>query len=159
MVFVVALGAGVTAGMLASRMPANSSTSGGAAEQQSWLTAQLGLTRDQSNRMREIWEDVSRTSHKCFDQANNLQSERDAEVTKFLTPEQIIQYNDVTKKYQDKAKALAAKRQAAFDEAVRQTMTLLKPDQQKRYDEILKERIGHGAGDSGALPTGPSSAQ
>jgi Spy/CpxP family protein refolding chaperone len=151
-VFVLALGAGVTAGMLASRLPGSTATPAASGEQHSWLAEQLDLTREQSEQMRDIWEGVRTDARKCFQQADDLEHERDEEVAKFLTPEQRIQYNQVTQKYATQMKDLAAQRQAAFEKAVTHTMKILRPDQQKRYDQILKDRVGRGPGPAGWLP-------
>ena len=60
-------------------------------------------TYDWANRVKTWTKPASSAVNYSYDQANNLQTERDEEVTKFLTPEQIVQYNQVTQKYQAKA--------------------------------------------------------
>ena len=152
LVFAIALSAGVVAGRLASRLPASSTPQADASDH-SWLAEELQLTREQSDQMRNIWEEVRGISGECYDQASGLQKQREDEIGALLSPDQKVRYNELTIKYQNKMNALTASRQKAFDQAVQSTMKILSPEQQQRYEQILKDRVGHGSG-AGPGPNG-----
>ena len=138
-VFVVALGAGVVAGMLASRLPA-----AGAPENSdnTWLPEKLQLSPQQQEQMRGIWENATDTVHNCSDNRARLQKDFDEAVFEMLSPEQKARHNDLRNEYQKRIKILEADQAAAFNRAVAQTNRILTPEQQKKYQQILNERLG-----------------
>src|SRR6476646_4080924 len=85
---VLALGAGLAAGLLAARLPTGSGSSAdtvpgvgsGAANQSAEhgsLTDELQLTPQQRDQMREIWEGTRGRVHQVYEDAQQLQKDRD----------------------------------------------------------------------------------
>src|SRR4051794_32743783 len=83
---VLGLSAGVVAGMLVSRLPASTADATppggphGPPGMSAALVEQLELTRDQQEKMRAIWESVRGDVQQCFQQAQDLQKQRDNDV-------------------------------------------------------------------------------
>jgi septal ring factor EnvC (AmiA/AmiB activator) len=151
---VLALSAGVVAGLLASRLPASSGRGenvsqpplppGGAMEKS--LAEELQLTADQREQMRGIWEGVRDRMHQAFDQANDLQRQRDQRLVEILTTdEQRAQFAKITKEFSDKYDQLARERDDAFGSAVEKTKKLLNEQQRTKYEEILKRNVRPGS--------------
>lgn len=154
-VFLLTLGAGVVAGLLASRMPLSlGSPKSGVPH--SPLAEELELSAEQSDQMRTIWEGVRTLSRQCADDAKQLQRRRDDAVVAMLDDQQKLKYAALTKQYADEFASLAAKREAAFRSAVEQTRRMLTESQRARYDQIIKDRLGTEGGrvpmDVGAAP-------
>ena len=143
---VLALGAGVAAGMLASR--ATPSTSGNPTTAPAMpidrtpLVQELNLTPDQRDRMREIWEGVRGQVHETFEDAKQLQDQRDHALVALLTDEQKMQFEKISQDFKKQFDDLARKRDMVFQSAVEQTKQLLNDEQRKRYEAILKTSIG-----------------
>jgi Spy/CpxP family protein refolding chaperone len=142
---VLGLSAGVLAGLLAARLPGSSShpvppaTPPGGVPQ--GLVDELNLSNDQQSKMRDIWEGVRTRVHRSFDDAQQLQKDRDAALVALMTEQQKAQFEKISQEYAKKYADLEQKRQQAFEQAVQKTRNLLNGDQRKRYDEILKERV------------------
>src|SRR4051794_36584023 len=142
---VLALSAGVVAGMLAARLPA--STSGGSnaglpppAGYERSLADELALDTGQREHMRMIWEGVRGQAHRAFDEARELEHKQLVELGELMkTPEQQEAFKQITKKYADRYDELARERNRQFDDAVDQTNRILKPEQQKKYAEIREK--------------------
>src|SRR5262245_30369222 len=113
----VAVGAGVVAGMIASRLPA----AGAAAPTQSTLAKELNLSPQQSEQMRAIWEGVRGNVRKSYEDADRLGHQRDQAVQNMLNPEQKAAFEKLTRDYADQFAALRKQRDAAFADAVAQT--------------------------------------
>src|SRR6266542_3318555 len=90
---VLGLSAGVVAGMLVSRLPSAGDRGGGPGPHgppgmSPALVEQLGLTQDQQDKMKSIWEGVRGDVQQCFQQAQDLQKQRDNAVLELLNDEQ-----------------------------------------------------------------------
>lgn len=136
---VLAMGAGVAAGLLAARLPAAhhiAPTSGDVTP----LVAELQLTPTQQDGMRSIWEGVRDDIRRSFDRAQRLQKQRDDAILAILTDQQRAQFEVIARDHADRFDQLTRERDQAFQEGVRQTKTLLNVDQQQRYDQILEAR-------------------
>ena len=151
----VALGAGVVAGKLTTRTPAPlvPIVSPGAG-----LTDELALTSEQREQMRQIWESVRDTAETCSRQAQTAEKQMQAELIGMLTDEQKARYEKLSNGTKAKIDSLNAYRQHAFKDAVDRTLQILKPDQRKAYEQIVKNRIGQLPQDTEApaQPTKPS---
>ena len=139
--FVLTLGGGVVAGMLASRLPANIGT---ATTLHTPLAEELRLTPNQSDKMRDIWEGVREKVDDCFVRAQQTQKRRDEALVALLTPEQKVTFAKTQQEYSDAFAVLKSERDAAFADAVKRTETILTEPQKLRYREILQKRLGHG---------------
>jgi Spy/CpxP family protein refolding chaperone len=145
---VLAIGAGVVAGMVVSRLPAaaTGAPNGGAASPastapQSALAEELHLSSRQSEQMRQIWEGVRDKVRSSYENAERLQRQRDEGIQALLTPEQKAKFEKLTQDYSDRFTALRRDRDAAFAQAVEQTRKLLADDQRQKYDELLKAMV------------------
>jgi Spy/CpxP family protein refolding chaperone len=158
---VLALSAGVVAGLLASRLPVSSGRSdgvppsaapvpGGSMEKS--LSEELQLTPDQREQMRGIWEGVRDRMHQAFDEANDLQRQRDQRLVEILaTDEQRAQFAKISKEFEEKYNQIARERDEAFNAAVDKTKKLLSDQQRTKYEQILKRNVRPGSlGGAGA---------
>ena len=139
---VVALSAGVVAGVLASRLPAvnpGAAAPAGPGEMTP-LAQELGLTADQQEKMKEIWEGVRERVHSTFDDAQRLQRERDDTLIALLNEDQKARFEKISKDFAARYEELSRERENTFKEAVERTKKLLNDQQRKKYDELLKSR-------------------
>ena len=142
--FALALAAGVTGGMLLARLPdARAEVPTGSAA--SPLAAELGLSAQQAEQMRTIWEGVRATAQDCFDDARRLQKQRDDALVSLLTDEQKAKFETISKEYADSFAELNRKRDREFKTAVSMTREVLSPEQWKKYEKILTSRVGPGS--------------
>jgi len=99
----------------------------------------LKLTAEQRAKMDEIWNAVKRDSRKLqSEQRQALQKQREEAVRAILTEEQKVKYDSVLKDHAGKMAELGKAREKAFQEAVEKTKLILNADQQKKYEEWLK---------------------
>ena len=131
--FILSLAAGVIAGKLVWRPAAPSAGSA--------LEAELGLSRDQCDRIRAIWEPLQKSASDTYAQAQRVELEREAAYKALMTPQQIEQYARLKQDYDERVLALKAKRDQDFHEAVDKTRQLLMPEQREKYEQMLKERL------------------
>ena len=148
---VVALSAGVVAGVLASRMPGSQSAPGA---EQTPLAAELNLTPEQQAQMKEIWEGVRGRVHQSFEEAQKLQKQRDDALVAILNDQQKAEFEKISKNFADRFDQIASGRDRSFQEAVEKTKKLLNDEQRKKYDEILKNRVQPGPGRGYGNPGG-----
>ena len=150
--FVLALAAGVAAGVLAKRFATTLTapvTSPGISANPT--LDDLQLTESQRVQIQKIWEGVKDASDQSYRQANQLQRQFDDKVQRLLTPEQMKQYQEYYRQYQQDFFKLQSERDTAVKKAIEETKTLLSDDQRQKYDVILKSRLGQPSG------TAPSS--
>ena len=103
---VLALGAGVFAGMVVSRLPGKTVEMPLPADH-SELSDELQLSTGQRDQMRAIWEGVRSKVHDASDRAQALQKQRDDAIFAILTPEQKAKYAALTQQTADEFAALA----------------------------------------------------
>ena len=142
LMFALTLSSGLVAGMLVSRLPL-----AGAAREvapRTPLAEELGLTKEQSEKMRDIWEGVRSKVDGCFGQAQELQKRRDDALLALLTEEQKAKFAKTQQECGDALASLKIERDGVFQEAVKRTEQILSEPQKQRYREILKSRLGHG---------------
>jgi len=143
MVF-LAGGAGLIAGKLSSRPAAASVVT----PQRATLSDELQLTPEQRTTMKAIWEAARDAATQCAADAQKLQRQYDDAVVELLTPEQKVHYKELTDQTKEKVKALDARREAAFSQAVERTNKILSEPQRKIYQQVIQSRLGA----SGAEP-------
>lgn len=149
LMFSLALGAGIVAGKLTSRGSAPPPAQEGRS-----LSEVLELSPEQRAQMQKIWEDVSRTSHECLDEARQVQRDQDARLMSMLTPEQQAEYKRLTIENEGKIKVIDARRKRAFDAAVQRTLPILDDRQRQLYRNLIADRglLPEGAGESATQP-------
>ena len=149
---VLAASAGVVAGLVAARLPASSARTSNVppplppGPMEKSLADELGLSADQREQMRGIWEGVRDKVHQAFDEAQDLSRQRDERLVAILTTdEQKAQFAKITKEFDEKYNRLARERDEAFNSAVERTKKLLDETQRKKYEEILKTHVRPGS--------------
>ena len=161
--FFVSFAAGLIVG-LESRQPSNASTTttppttgpshrggpGGPGQ----LAAELGLSTDQQEKMKQIWSDVARHGRgENEDRRRQLRTERDDAIAALIPAGDKDKYEQIKKNYSDQMSAIDKEMRARFDKAVASTMEILNPDQQAKYKEILSRHQFDRGGRGG--PGGP----
>jgi hypothetical protein len=141
-IFVLTLGAGVVAGMLASRLPGSGAISAPITPGEGPLTQELGLNTEQSEKMRKIWEGVRDLSTQSLRDGIKAEHQRDDAIRGLIPADKIEAFNNVQKGYQDKMAKMKGIRQAAFDRAVGESDGILTESQRAKYKEILEKRLG-----------------
>ena len=161
-VAVLAMSAGVVAGVLASRLPGTNQATGTTtstappASFERTLADELNLRNDQREAMREIWEGVRGKVHKSFEDAQSLQKERDEAMVALLNDEQRQKFAKISQDYANRFDKLTKQRDRTFDEAVEQTKTILDATQRAKYEEILKSHVRKGPPQGIPPPPGPT---
>jgi len=145
--FALALAAGVAAGVMVARFAGSfASTPPPSGTPATPTLDDLQLTDAQRTQIQKIWEGVKEKSDQSYQEANQLQRQFDDRVQKLLTPEQLKQYSQFHDEYQKRFFKLQSDRDAAVKKAIEQTKTLLSDDQRRKYDVILKSRLGPPSG-------------
>jgi Spy/CpxP family protein refolding chaperone len=142
---VIALSAGIVAGILAARLPvarAAQTTADASSVGEGSLSQELDLTPDQQAQMRSIWEPVRGHVHETFQYAQRLQKERDEALVALLNDEQKARFEKISQDFANRFQELSKSRDRTFTDAVQKTRRLLNDIQRKKYDEILKNRVG-----------------
>jgi hypothetical protein len=108
--------------------------------------------------MRTIWEAVRQRVHQTFDDAQQLQKQRDDSLVALLDDKQKSQFEQISKDYSDRFAQLTRQREQMFQDAVRETKELLSDEQRQKYDQILRTRVPPGsvAGGPGLGPPAPT---
>jgi Spy/CpxP family protein refolding chaperone len=135
------IGAGIVAGMVAARMPGHSKDNEAADVRTDGLSEQLGLSDEQAQQMRTIWESVREQVRTSYTDAEQLQHSRDEELVGLLNQEQKAKFEKISRTYSDKFAQLRKKRDQSFASAVEQTRNLLSEEQRQKYDEILRTHV------------------
>jgi hypothetical protein len=149
---VLGMGAGLAAGLLAARMPGSAGTQptgegtgpgpAPVPPDRTPLVEELQLTPEQRDQMREIWESARGRVHQTFLDAQQLQKDRDDALVTLLNDEQKAQFRKLSEDYGHRFDTLLKKRDAAFEQAVEKTKSLLNESQRQKYDEILRRHVG-----------------
>jgi hypothetical protein len=93
--------------------------------------------------------------HTTFDDAQNLQKERDEAMVALLNDDQRVKFANISQDYANRFNALTKKRDGTFEEAVAKTKNMLDPDQRAKYEEILKTHVRRGPPAGLPPPPGP----
>jgi len=138
--FVVALGTGVLVGMgLSHEVKPHDRT-------WSWLTEELKLTSEQSEKIKVIWSDMLQGpgQRPGGEPRRAAQKERDDAIVALLTPEQKGTYDKIIERYNQQVGEMNKAREAAFQAAVEKTKAVLDANQRAKYEELLKKGF-HGS--------------
>jgi Spy/CpxP family protein refolding chaperone len=157
---VLALSAGVVAGMLASRLPAGGTSTETPPPSPMALSDELQLTPDQREQMRQIWEPVRSQVHARFTEADDLQRQRDQALVALLNDEQKAKFEKISKQFADKFAAINESREKTFQSAVDRTLAILDETQRAKYQSIIRDRFPHlPTTQTGGPPPPPPPAQ
>jgi hypothetical protein len=140
-VTVLAIAAGVVAGMVAGRWTSARNVAQAPATEAGGLAGELGLNPTQVEQMRQIWEAVRNDVRSDFEAADALQRQRDRDLFAMLTDEQKARFQQVSKDYAEKFAELRRRRDQRFQRAVEATRKLLNDEQRRKYDDLLKAHV------------------
>ena len=118
---------------------------GGRRSRSGYLTAELGLTSEQRERLDKIWSAVAKANDQD-ERRRRYRRERDEAIADLVPPERLGDYDGVIDQYQDRIEALERKSREAYHTAVEQTKQILTSEQRARYEALLK-RHNWGPGD------------
>ena len=138
--FLIAFGAGAVVGLQLRTAPARATEQPAQAPRSSWLRSELGLTPEQNEQMKNIWEGLHNSGRSYEDRRHRLRDERDEAIAALLAPSVMGDYDRVLADYSNKLTALGQERDKAFGEAVEKTKQILTPQQRSKYEEFLKRR-------------------
>lgn len=99
--------------------------------------------------MRPIWEAARDEARACARQADRVQQEHEDQLTSMLNDEQKRKYEKLSQANHRRIAALDARRKAAFRQAVEDTRMILREDQWRAYEQIIKNQVG-------AVPDAPA---
>ncbi|HEX3357134.1 MAG TPA: Spy/CpxP family protein refolding chaperone [Tepidisphaeraceae bacterium] len=135
--FLIAFSAGLVVGMEKhSIAPAATPTTHPSS--QHGMMADLNLTSQQRDQMKQIWSDVAKRGRgDQSDRRAEFRKERDEAVVALFSSADKLKYDAIQKAYQDKLAAIDAENKAAFQKAVDETMAILTPEQRTKYQEML----------------------
>jgi len=124
----------------------------------SWLGAELDLTSQQREQIRNIWSEVMGSMMpQRSEQGKALRQERDQAITALLTDEQRSRYDAVLKDYARKEAEMSEQRKQAFEAAIKRTKEILTPEQAAKYDELMQKQRERGFGPPRGGRRGPPS--
>jgi Spy/CpxP family protein refolding chaperone len=143
--FVVAMAAGVMAGRATARPGSRPSAPPPESTQEvggSPLADELQLSREQAEQMRPIWEAARTTAQASAKEAERIQREHDEQLRAMLTDEQRARYAQLSQANHRRIAAADARRREAFRQAVAETKKILRPDQWRAYEQIIRNQVG-----------------
>lgn len=147
--FVMALSAGASVGMLMAR-----STDSRAPR--SWMADELGLSSDQRDQLRSIWQDVSRNRQRDWERRHAIEKERNEAIVALLSPEQKAEYDAVLQQSQLELQEISKQRDETQQQAVERTKQILSPSQRSKYEELLQKKRDGKENRRGSPSTDPS---
>ena len=105
----------------------------------SLLVEELGLSREQGEKLRAIWSDaIAQAGPPPVQQIDAIQRDREAAVRALLTDAQRAAYDKIVSEYEERLIAAHEKTRAAFRAAEERTAAILDDRQRVKYFEILK---------------------
>ena len=137
--FLIAFGAGAVVGIQL-RSPAVARDVAPQPQRHSWLQTELGLSGEQNEQMKNIWEGLHNSGRSYEERRRRLRDERDEAIAALLAPSVMGDYDRILADFSSKLSALAAERDKAFAEAVEKTKQILTSEQRSKYEEFLKRR-------------------
>jgi Spy/CpxP family protein refolding chaperone len=120
-------------------------------EHRGGLPHELGLTSDQEQQMKAIWDGVIQKRVKNFQLRDDEARQRDSKIRSLLTDQQKSQYDDIVKQYESETSALKDQLHQAERDADQKTRALLTPEQAKKWDDMRK-RMPHEPRDHDHFP-------
>jgi len=120
----------------------------------------LNLDASQRDQMKAIWSHVEELHHSMGQRFKDLRQHRDDEISRLLTPEQRLRYEQIRQDYDRQTREMDSEMDQAVRQAEERTRESLTPEQQAKFDQIRKDRgpHGHGMMHRGHPATGPSTS-
>jgi hypothetical protein len=140
-VAVLALSAGVAAGLLAGRLPGTDESNIIPAIDRTPLVEELRLDAQQRQQMQAIWEGVREEVRRAYLQAQELQNRRDGALVALLNDEQKAKFALISQDYAERFAELSKRRDQSFQDAVDQTNKLLDEQQRATYKRIIERHV------------------
>lgn len=105
------------------------------------LARSLNLKPEQETKLQQIWSDlIHKPSAYPDEERLRLARERDAEIRKLLTPEQLSQFEKISENFTQQLREQALRRKARIEEAVKNTKEILTEEQRKKYEILLQKK-------------------
>jgi Spy/CpxP family protein refolding chaperone len=137
--FLAAFSAGLVVGMQWHRLESQPTSRPGRTG--GWLARELNLTPDQAEELNRIWSQMARQGgREREERRRQLYRERDEAIIALIRPEDELLYEAILSDYAARMAELDREWRAAYEAAVRHTRQILTPEQQARYDELLRRR-------------------
>ncbi|HEV8291224.1 MAG TPA: hypothetical protein VGP94_04855, partial [Tepidisphaeraceae bacterium] len=108
--FLIAFGAGAVVGLQLRTAPAQATVQPTQGQRPSWLRSELGLTPEQNEQMKNIWEGLHISGRSHEERRHRLRDERDEAIAALLAPSVMGDYDRVLQDYSNKLTALAQER-------------------------------------------------
>jgi Spy/CpxP family protein refolding chaperone len=106
------------------------------------LARSLDLSRQQQERMRQIWsETLEKVREQMRARREDLRERRREQIRDLLTEEQQQRYDAIMQEYEDGQNQLREGRTALFEEARERTRRILNETQRRKYDELMEKRM------------------
>jgi Spy/CpxP family protein refolding chaperone len=100
---------------------------------------ELGLTPEQSAKMREIWSEVAmRGGPNQEDARRKLRQQRDEQMLALVPEANRAQYEQVQTDFAENIAKLDQEFRSAYDQAIEKTKKILSPEQRMIYEKILE---------------------
>jgi len=138
--FLIAFGAGAVVGIQIKHPSIVQADVQKKPEERSWLRTELGLSAEQNNQMKAIWDSLHSSGRSHEDRRHRLRDERDEAIAALIPPSGMGDYDKVLAVYSEKMNQLGQERDKEFAEAVAKTMKILTAEQQVKYQEFMKRR-------------------
>jgi len=141
--FVVVFAAGLSTGLLVSRLRAR--------HDEHSRFADLKLTPQQRDQMNKIWSEVvgSHSGPGSRERRSGFAQDRDQKISALVTEDQRPRYDAIMQEYRRNLDELSQERRRAVEEAIKRTKLILTPEQAQQYDRLLKEQRDRGQGGPG----------
>ena len=114
-----------------------------------WLAAELELSPEQVEKMKEIWSRIEPPDPHLGERARqDLASQRDEAIRNLLGPDQITSFEEILREFESKREERRLEMMAPLNEAFARTREILTEEQLKRFEELekrMRER-GHRRG-------------
>jgi hypothetical protein len=140
---VLVLSAGMVVGRLSAHFASPGLVKPATEKQHEWLPETLGLTPDQDQKMKAVWDDVGQQMNKSHEKQRNLDKDRDAAIKALLSPEQSKAYDQIFTDYHAHRTDLEKEREQLLRTGNDRSRALLTPDQQVKWDAMNKQMHDH----------------
>ena len=108
------------------------------------LDKELDLSATQKQQMERIWKDAHAKTDALSHQFHEFDRERDDAIQAMLDPDQKPEYIEIQHQRDEHVNTLRGEISKTMKDAEKATRELLTPDQQKKFDEIVKHGPRHG---------------
>ena len=136
-----------------------------------YLTAELGLTPDQRDRLDKIWSAVAKANDQD-ERRRGYRRERDEAIADLVPPARLGEYDQIIDTYTGRIEALERKLREAYETAVEETKAILTPEQRDplrgdaqaaqvgpgRSGPLLRRSTGRGVDACDDVSAGPRDA-